>query len=301
MDRLAKKCVLASGLLHGTLVLVLLVGPAFLRSNETVETKQVIDFIPFKTLQQDITGGGNPNVAQVVPPPAAQARPEARPQPQPVKPEPQPERRPDPTPVKPKPVSEARPEPKAEPRNDKPDPDSLEAKPKPHKPVVNLKPVVRKSGSSTSAAEAAAQRAQERARERAATERLSRNLDNVINSIREGASGSVQISDLRGPGGGGIPVAGFNQALISAYMRAWLVPADVAKLNVKVVAVITLRRDGTVISSRIERASGNSDLNESVREALNKVSYVAPFPDNVKDTQKTFWLEFDPRARAMMG
>ena len=58
MDRLAKKCVLASGLLHGTLVLVLLVGPAFLRSNETVETKQVIDFIPFKTLQQDITGGG---------------------------------------------------------------------------------------------------------------------------------------------------------------------------------------------------------------------------------------------------
>jgi hypothetical protein len=38
-----------------------------------------------------------------------------------------------------------------------------------------------------------------------------------------------------------------------------------------------------------------------VQRALDKVPYVAPLPDSVKESQKTFWLEFDPKARRLMG
>ena len=84
-------------------------------------------------------------------------------------------------------------------------------------------------------------------------------------------------------------------------MRAWLIPSDAADETSKVVVTITLRRDGTVLSSRIQTRSGNSSLDASVQRALDKVTFVAPFPDTVKDAQKTFWLQFDPRARRMMG
>ena len=60
MDRLSKKCVITSGIVHGTLVLVLIVGPAFLGADESkFDPKEVIDFIPFKTIDQSLSGGGN--------------------------------------------------------------------------------------------------------------------------------------------------------------------------------------------------------------------------------------------------
>jgi TonB family protein len=301
MDRLQKKCVIASGIMHGTLVVLLLVGPAFLGSeSKPVDPKEIIDFIPAMTIDKAMTGGGNPNVTQVIPPPQMQPQPQpqlAPPQPRPEPPQPkpvrQPEPEPEPEPVKPKlPANAPKPVERDTPKND---PDSLEVSNKRKAPQISLKPVTRKtSGSNSSAAE-------ERARERAAAERRARTYESALNNIRSGASsGGINIP-LRGPGGGGLPYAGFNQALVSTYMRAWLVPADAADSSGKVVAVITLRRDGSVISARVERRSGNSELDQSVQRALDKVSYVAPFPDSVKDSQKTFWLEFDPKAKRMMG
>lgn len=288
MNRLAKKCVIASGLMHGTLVVLLLVGPAFLGSNDTtLDTQEIIDFIPFKTLEQSISGGGNPNVPQVIPP----ATPPAVKPPQPEPPQPKPERQPDPEPVKPKLL-----DPPAKPieRNtSKPDPDSLETS---NKPKISLKQVTRNDTQRAKDTAAA-----DRARAKAEANKRVEQYAAAIGNISGKASDPIKISELRGPGGGGLPYAGFQQALVSAYMRAWLIPAEVANSSSKVVAVITVRRDGTVISSRIERRSGNRELDASVQRALDKVSFVAPLPDSSKGAQDTFWLEFDPKLKTMMS
>jgi colicin import membrane protein len=293
MDRLSKKCVITSAIVHGTLVLVLIVGPAFLGSDESqFDPKEIIDFIPAITIDKSMSGGGNPNVAQVVPvlPPPTPKPVQAQP-PQP-KPEP---RRPDPEPEKAKPE----PAPKQVERNTpKPDPESLEPVSKPSKPKINLALTTRPPSKPTSTDTSAAERRQ---REKADRERAERIVSSALTSIRSGASGSVKIDELRGPGGGGLPYAGFNQALISAYMRAWLIPSDAAEEDGKVVATITLSRDGSVISARISKSSGNSKLDQSVQRALDKVSFVAPFPESTKDAQKTFGLEFDPKAKRMAG
>jgi len=280
MDRLTKKALITSSLLHGTLVLVLLVGPAFLPSEDPIQAKQIIDFIPFKTLETSMSGGGNPNVEQTIP----VKPPEPTPAPAPA---PAPQRREEP----PKREETKRPE---SPKNDpKPAPKEEDTGWKPRdasKIKVNLNNKVRTDNSSTKP-----------------TSSTSRNNDaakalaSAANAIGSKASAPVQIQEFRGPGGGGIPYAGFNDALVSAYMRAWLIPDDLASSSAKVKVTVTLRRDGTVISTRIQSRSGNAELDASVQRALDKVTYVAPFPDSVKDAQKTFWLEFDPRAKRMVG
>jgi TonB family protein len=274
MDRLTKKAVITSSLLHGTLVLVLLVGPAFLPSEDPIQAKQIIAFIPFKTLETSMSGGGNPNVEQTIPvtPPTPAPQPERREEP----PKREETKRPDP------PKSEPKPAPKEEDTGWKPR-DASKIK-------VNLNNKVRTDNSSTKP-----------------TPNTSRNNDaakalvTAANNIGKSASSPVQIQEFRGPGGGGIPYAGFNDALVSAYMRAWLIPDDLASASAKVKVTVTLGRDGRVISSRIQSRSGNSALDASVQRALDKVTFVAPFPASVKDAQKTFWLEFDPRAKRMLG
>lgn len=285
MDRLAKKCVIASSILHGTLVLVLLVGPAFLPAEKPLEAKQIIDFIPYKTLEASLSGGGNPNVPQTIPQPIPPTVPTPTPPPQrqedpPRREEPKREEL-----AKPETKSEPKPESKTEEKTD-----DTDWKPS-AKIKVNLKQTVRNTGSSTSRPTTSTRQNNERSSAVAA----------AANNISKGASSPVQISEMRGPGGGGIPYAGFNDALVSAYMRAWLIPDDLASSSAKVKVSVTLSRDGSVISSRIQSRSGNSELDASVQRALDKVNFVAPFPDSEKSAQKTFWLEFDPRAKRMLG
>jgi TonB family protein len=292
MDRLSKKCVITSGIVHGTLVLLLIVGPAFLSSEESkFDPKEIIDFIPAITIDKSLSGGGNPNVVQVIP----QPQPQPQPRPQPEISQPKPERRPEPEPEKTK-LTEKVVKP-AEPTKSAVDPESLETR---AKPKIDLTLKTRTSTKVPTTDTAAEKRARD-AREKADRERAEKILNSTLANIREGASDSVKIQDLRGPGGGGLPYAGFNQALISAYMRAWLIPSEAADENGKVVATITLSRDGTVISARISKSSGNKDLDSSVQRALDKVSFVAPFPESTKDAQKTFGLEFDPKAKRMAG
>jgi len=282
MDRLTKKAVITSSLLHGTLVLVLLVGPAFLPSEDPIQAKQIIDFIPFKTLETSMSGGGNPNVEQTIPVQPPRPTP---PTPAPA-PAPQPERREEP-PKRQEPKRQD--SPKSEPM---PAPKEEEAGWKPRDASKIKVSLNRTTGGSSSAKPSAS---------------TSRNNDaakafaSAATAIGSKASSPVQIQEFRGPGGGGIPYAGFNDALVSAYMRAWLIPDELASSSAKLRVSVTIRRDGTVISSRIQSRSGNSALDASVQRALDKVTFVAPFPASVKDAQKTFWLEFDPRARRMLG
>jgi len=281
MDRLAKKCVIASSVLHGTLVVVLLVGPAFLKSQEPVEAQQIIDFIPFKTLESSMSGGGNPNVEQTIPKEL---------------PKPQPQEQAKPAEPKPPVREQAPPQKREEPKKTEPVKADLtpaakedDAGWKPTKPKISLKQVTRGSTEKSSTPKSTSRN----------TDRAE-SIKTAISKIQSAAPGGVNV-ELRGPGGGGIPYAGFNDALVSAYMRAWLIPSDAADETSRVVVKITLRRDGTVISSQITSRSGNSALDASVQRALDKVTFVAPFPDSVKDAQKSFWLQFDPRAKRMMG
>ena len=66
MNRLHKKCLLASVGAHSLLLLILLVGPAFLSSKSKSDDLPVIDFIPSKFIDAPFAGGGNRNAIRSI-------------------------------------------------------------------------------------------------------------------------------------------------------------------------------------------------------------------------------------------
>src|SRR6185295_6948247 len=93
MNRLQKKCLLASLALHALLCVILLVGPAFLLSNHKGVDQPTLEVIPAKIVDSLFSGGGNPKanppVAQKVeePPPPAQQTETRPPEPTPKPPQ----------------------------------------------------------------------------------------------------------------------------------------------------------------------------------------------------------------------
>ena len=102
-----------------------------------------------------------------------------------------------------------------------------------------------------------------------------------------------------GPGGGGEVYASYDQAVRSAYWHAWRPPQDTATDNAITRATVTIASDGSVLSARIIQPSGDASVDRSVRETLDRVTYIAPFPQGAKDKQRTYTIKFDLKARRL--
>ncbi len=288
MNRTEKKCIVASTGFHLLLALLLLVGPGFLSRSSKMSDEPVLTFIPYETTDKDISGGGDPKGGS--PPPAPVVAP---PQPAPVvaPPTPAPKDEPKVEPVKPKP------EPK---EISKPEDDSFSkettTKPKKPKPEISTKLVKRDTSNTLAAARAkAAAEARAAAQARAqAIGKMSQALDRIGGSL----SGDTSV-ELKGPGGGGIPYANFLQGVKKVYTDAWIVPDGVKDDSATVTVSVTIGRDGTVISSRITRRSGDPAVDQSVQMTLDRVTRVVPLPRESSDKERTVSINFNVKAKLL--
>lgn len=298
MNRLQKKCVIASTGLHLLLLLLLLVGPAFTNSRSKPDNLPVLDFVPLKTVDSALSGGGRPDAKSA---PATFEKPQPAPPAPVVKPAPLP------------PETVRRPEPQKETVSDvspREDPEySLEPS-KEHKrkkPAIDLTPVTRSRTPKIDANAAAKAQAQAEARDEARQEadrrrRIASAFGNAVNSLDGSLSGTTTVEfDWRGPGGGGVPYANFLQAVKSVYQRAWIVPDGITDENATVTASVTIARDGTVVSSSITRSSGNAAVDRSVQVTLDRVKWAAPLPDEAKENQRTVTINFNVAAKRALG
>jgi TonB family protein len=275
MNRLQKKCLVASTGFHLLLALILVVGPAFVSNKPVADDMPLLEFIPLETTDEMISGGGNPN-AQSAPPPQ-EVRPE------PVRTEPAPP---------PKPVEQSRPEPEPEPPKPAPKPapdeavDTSDTKPKKD---FNLVPTVRNPAKATKQNTEAERRARQLADARKkAAQQLGKFAEAIGNNLSSGTS-----VELKGPGGGGVPYANFLQAVKSIYAQAWVVPDGVTDDSATAVASVTIARDGTVLSARIVQHSGNRDVDRSVQGALDRVPRAVPLPTSARESQRTVTINYN--------
>jgi colicin import membrane protein len=281
MNRLQKKCFLASTGMHLLLFLILLVGPAFLSSREKPDSLPVLDFVPFKTVDALVSGGGNPDAKPLAPAPVTPPQPVTPPVVTPPAPVPPPE-----------PEKITQPEP---PKITRPETESLEVDKKAkHKIEVNTKPAIRNVEDLTKAkarAEAKEREIADAQRRAAATA-----IRNAVESIEGGTSGSTEI-ELRGPGGGGVPYANFLQAVKSVYANAWTVPDGVTDDSATATVAVTIARDGTVLSAHITETSGNAAVDRSVDATLRRVKYAARLPDDAQEDQRVVTIRFNVRSK----
>jgi len=298
MDRLQKKCVFAATGFHLLLLLILLVGPAFVASRSQPDNLPVLDYVPLKTVDALMSGGGNPNAK---PPPAPLEKPLPAPPAPVAKPAPPPPPEKVRAPESPKEVVKEVSPPKDPEYSLEPSKDR-----KPTKPTFDFTPVTRPTRDAKAEAKAQADaQAREEAREQARQEtdrrrRVAAAFGSAANSLEEGRSSGTTI-ELKGPGGGGVPYANFLQAVKSVYQHAWIVPDGITDENATVAVSVTIARDGTVVSSRITRSSGNPAVDQSVRVTLDRVKFAAPLPDDAKENQRTVGINFNVAAKRALG
>jgi len=280
MSRLQKKCIIVSTGLHLSLLGLIIVGPAF--SSSTTPEVRMIDFMPSMVVAENIAGGGNPSAR----PPAAVS---------PVTPQPQPPPQPPPQP-KPEPKVSPKPEPdRSEPtQSDPSDPSDWTDRKK--KLQIVTTPQIRRRPS-TRTREDTAEAEKEASKAAAAKRDLARAFVSAASGIKEGAASAITIQQDYGPSGGGPAYAGYSSMVRYVYDRAWVSPdntvSDAAVTTVKV----TIARDGAVISSEIIKRSGDSQMDASVQRALDRVRNLQPFPEGMKDKQRTYIFDFDLRVK----
>jgi protein TonB len=320
MNRLQKKCLVASTALHGLLLLLFVFGSAFFLAKDKPPPNQRLNVVPTHLIEAALAGGGgNPNLPRsderqkgdtLVPQPAAAAPPPqpvqpVRQPPQPPPPQPKPEvkrtdsKKPDlPTPppksIKPvKPVEVAKPKPTDKPTQDKPRLDLTELV-----PVARTEKDKRKAQEEAEAREAARQQAAVNA----AREKLAKQIGKAAESLRAGFSGGTKV-EVGGPGGEAY--AGYSQFVYAAYQAAWEEALrriqDLSDEDAVAVVRVTVTRDGRVVAARIIERSRRPAVNTAAQRALGEVKQLPPFPDFIKDSERSFTIEFNLKAKRLLG
>jgi colicin import membrane protein len=283
MTRTEKKCFYATSAVHGLLFLVLVIGPAFYTKKPKPEPQ--VQFLELVNITDGPSRGGSPPPPppEPTPPPPEPTPPPPKPTPPPepkpvAKPEPKPQPKPEPKP-EPKPVVETKPQPKPEP---KPEP---KPKPEPRRPNVDLNKVVKLPQPTPT---------QPQNRQPDALNQLQRSMEN----IRRNASSSTVVQTS---GAGGEAFVSYAAIVKQTYEAAWNPPDEIADTANAVQVEVTIERTGRVISGRILKRSGIPALDKSVERALELKAMPVGFPPEIKDSQRTFIINFNLQAKRLLG
>ena len=298
MNKLHQKCFVASGGFHLLLLVVILViGPAFLSSKSQSDNRPPLDVIPGRLIDAAFSGGGNPNGT---PPPPDPIVP--RPQPA-VQPAPQPEPVKTPEPVKVR-EPQHRPEPVEQVKPAKPDPTSLETSDdhKRKKREISTTPIVRRTDTNknekTPSTTPSADNEQRRLADR--NRRIAEMIGQTAQNLRKDVAPGTSLEAI-GPGGGGEVYASYDDAVRSIYWHAWTAPEETASDQAVTKVTVTIASDGTVLSARILKPSGDASVDRSVQRTLDSVTFIRPFPEGAKDKQRTYTINFNLKAKRLSG
>jgi TonB family protein len=292
MTRLQKKCLIAAAGTH-LLVVVVLLCSGFITSKPKPDTTELLDVIPSTLIDAAMSSGVK---SAQTPPPTPITKP---PEPTPPTPEP-------PKPVV-KQVEPVKPvEPVKVPDPIKPEevklpekPDAEIPKPKPpkkHEIKVELTKVTRDNKQAEKDAAEAALKAEKEAK-RVRDLKL-KAFQNAARSIKQNSSSATTVEM---PGAGSVSYANYASVVKSIYERAWTPPDDTASDDANVKVSVTIANDGRVIESHIVDESGDGKVDGSIRRTLDRVTFIAPFPEGAKEKERTFKINFNLKAKRLLG
>jgi len=266
MNRLQKKCFMAAVGVHLLLIVILFVGPAFFYSKPKVDDLQVLDVIPANLIDAEFNSG----VRDAQPPPVVQPVPQP-PAPQPVVTPPKVET---PEPIK-QIVKTLMPEPKPA-----------------EKPVVSQTPKIQINTQLVTRTAPKNPPVADNSRQNA------RAIKNALRNLKSNLTSGTTI-DM--PGNSSAAYANYADVVKSIYEQAWTLPADTASDDANTKVSVTIASDGTVISARIITPSGDASVDASVQRTLERVTFIAPFPKGAPEKERTYTINFNLKAKRLLG
>ncbi|HXR03283.1 MAG TPA: TonB family protein [Verrucomicrobiae bacterium] len=267
MNRLQKKCAIVTVGIHLLLVVILIVGPGFFAPKPKADDLQVLDVIPANLIDAAFSSGVHD--AQP-PPPTPIITPPTPPTPTPV--------------VTPAPTRAETPEPA------KPIEKALTPEPKPaEKPKIQINTqLVARTAPKNSSKTTPRDDSLEKARTLALAAR------NAARALKNSFTPAMTI-DM--PGDSSVSYADYAAIVKSVYWQAWESPANAQNDEANVKVLVTIANDGTVISARIIAPSGDPSVDDSVQRTLDRVTFIAPFPEGAKEKERPYTLNFNLKAK----
>lgn len=126
-------------------------------------------------------------------------------------------------------------------------------------------------------------------------------IKSILGGVHGGLSSPVDINIDAGGGPNAAAFLDYGQMMVRIYEQAWLVPPNLAE-SVSVVGVtVTVARNGRVLDCQVIKPCGNSSVDKSVRETLQKVLQFEPFPASFRESQRTFNIDFNLKAKRTTG
>lgn len=287
MSRQQKKCLIATAGLHLLLIVILVAGPGFLSRPPKPDDTPLLDVIPATAVEAALNSGVKsaqpPPPAPILPPP-----PLATPPPKPAPPVPV-EATPAPSLVQkverlfqPEPPEPVLPTPGDTPRR-------TAHKPRhEHQIKVDLTTVQRTAAERSAAAAPDNSRAEERATA----------IQNAVRNLQDHFTPSTRVEM---PGSSSVSYASYAAIIKSIYTRDWEPPDNAANDQANLKVRITVASDGTVLSARVLEPSGDASVDASVQRTLDRVTFIAPFPEGASEKQKTFIINFNLKAKRLLG
>jgi TonB family protein len=232
---------------------------------------QVLDVIPAHLIDAAFNSG----VANAQPPPPAPVAPPQPPSPVPVV-----------TPPPPTPEKIIKAEPVKPP--DKLSPDNLTpavktSKPEPRK--INTTLVTRPRPKNSPVSDNSQQQQRQ-------AQAISGALQRLTGNLTPGTKVGI-------PGTGTASYASYGTVIVSVYRHAWVPPDGMASDNAIVKFSVTIASDGTVISSRITDPSGDANIDSAVQHMLDRVTFIAPFPEGATEQQRSYPVNFNATRRTL--
>ena len=280
MNRLQKKCLIATAGFHLLLLVILIVGPAFFAPSPKPDDTQVLDVIPANVVDEALNSG----VRGAKPPPPAPAPAVTSPQPAPPAPKPFVQ----PAPV-PQPTLLSRLEKVFTPEPPKPVTEPVEIQP--HKIQPDLTPVVRNSSENFTPARS---KDDTQAKLRAEALRAARALEKDL----------TQATVVDAPGESSAAAANYASVVTSIYSQAWneqaqTLPEDTANDDADTIVSVTIASNGTVVTAHIITPPGDARVAAAVQRMLERVKFIAPFPPGMTDSEWTRKLKFNLKTDQM--
>jgi len=118
----------------------------------------------------------------------------------------------------------------------------------------------------------------------------------------DGSAGSGQAGGGGGGGGGGtadLRYSRYYQALWERIQRAWVLPPYDRTGRLEAIVVITVSRDGKILSFAFEKKSGDENLDASVERAIKKADPLPPFPPDLKESVLEVGIRFIPEEKQL--
>ena len=177
------------------------------------------------------------------------------------------------------------------------------------KPAIDLTPTIRDNGEADrKRKEKENQRVQETIRKqqeqearewREYNDKVAKQIGSTTEIFRNAPKGHQTQIDI--PGNTGAAFVNYAEYVRDKYEKAWIVSDTLTDEESTARVSISIARNGRVVASRIERRSGNPVLDRSVQQALDRVNFIAPFPEGSADEQRTFFINFNLKSTRLSG